>query len=1025
MEWARREGRTMKAIPAARKRNAAPRRRRVAPKVGAKSQAQGPVRWIVGIGASAGGLEAFSQLLEALATDTGMAFVLVQHLAPSHKSLLPDLLGAKTTLPVVQAEDGMALRANHVFVIPPNAELTIANGKLHLAARPGGPAQHLPINAFFHSLAQWSDGHSIGIILSGTADDGAIGLREIKAVGGITIAQDPATARHEGMPRAAIATDVVDLVLAPAAIAAELGRIAALPLVGIDVGIDGKAARRHPDEEPPDDGALQSIFQLLRKHSGVDFSQYKSSTVLRRLNRRMVLNRTTTVPRYLRLLRERPSEVGDLFSDLLIHVTSFFRDPHAFTALRNEVLPRLLQQRTPDAPLRLWVPGCSTGEEVYSLAICLVEAMESAHLSVPVQIFGTDVSDTAIQQARTATYSDALAGDIGPERLRRHFTRADGSFRANKALRDCCIFARHDVTRDPPFSRIDLVLCRNLLIYLGAPLQRRLVWLLHYALRPGGFLMLGAAESVGTQLDLFAPFDKANRIFVRKQADAVAAGRELLQPHGHAHGSARDERVAPPPARARAATHPSQEATQLLLSHYAPAGVIVDGDLRVVHFRGQTGAYLEPAPGEATLHLLRMLRGGLLSGTRSALQEARKSGAPARRESLQVEGSGRPRRIDVVVLPLPPNGPERHYLVLFEEGHRKSEAPARPGAARTAAGAKRGGESARAHDSELVEQLRRELAASRDYLQSVNQDLEAANEELQSANEEILSNNEELQSTNEELDTAKEEMQSTNEELNTLNDELRGRNDELSRLNGDLTNLLASIQVAIVIVGSDRRIRRFTPMAEGILHLIPSDVGRPFADLKPDIDLPDLGALIDAVIATTKIVEREVRDPQGRAWSLRIRPYQGNDGKVEGAVLSVFDVDAMVRGKQEVREALDLAEAVFATVREPMVVLDADLRVERANPAFCRAFGIEATSAVGALAGARWMRPELRRRLEEVFASDRPIEELAIEIDGTPNATGLVVNARRIPRAGGKPRLLLLAASEEPRLEPGALGSGA
>jgi two-component system, chemotaxis family, CheB/CheR fusion protein len=536
--------------------------------------------------------------------------------------------------------------------------------------------------------------------------------------------------------------------------------------------------------------------------------------------------------------------------------------------------------------------------------------------------------------------------------------------------------------------------------------------MLHYALRPGGFLMLGSSETIGTQTELFSIFDKSHRIYVRKQVGNALPAIA----HAPAPARPRDERLGVGAGRVRVATSLSHEASQLLLSRYAPAGVIVDSDLRVVHFRGQTGPYLEPAPGEATLHLLNMMRGGLLSGTRSALLEAKKSGEPAHRSALPVDGDGTTRSVDVVVLPLPEAVPERHFLVLFEEKAR-SAAPRDDGPqsdrSPPSMRPKRGAQSTRVREAAVVAGLQKELAESRAYLQSVNQDLESANQELQSANEEILSNNEELQSANEELDTAKEEMQSANEELATVNDELRARNDELSRLNADLGNLLASVQIAIVIVDPSQLIRRFTPKAESVLNLIPSDIGRPFSDIKPNIDLPEFGTLIEGVIRTGTIVERDVRDRQGRSWSLRIRPYQGIDGNVDGAVAALIDIDALVRDHAHVRDSLDLAEAIFATVREPMAVLDAELRLERVNPAFCRAFGLDPATAVGRLvselSGANWLQPELQRRLEQVLSIDRPFEDLELEIDGDAAANGRVLNARRIARAGGKPGLLLLA----------------
>lgn len=842
--------------------SAKPTRRKVGSAKVVRRVVAGPVRWIVGVGASTGGLDAFSQLLEGLPTDTGMAFVFVQHLAPHHDSILTELLAARTSMPVVQARNGMALRANQVFVIPPNVELTLARGKLRLAPRPAGRARHLPINAFFRSLSRRTEGNCIGVVLSGAAADGAIGLRELKAVGGITIAQDPATAGCDAMPRAAIATDAVDLVLAPKAIAVEIGRIAKLPAA--------VAGQRKPPRslvEEGDRGALAAVFQLLRAHSGVDFSQYKSSTVLRRLHRRMVLRRTASLARYLRLLHERPEEIGDLFNDLLIHVTSFFRDPPAFEQLRREVLPRLLRQRASEAPLRIWVPGCSTGEEAYSVAICLIEAMQALRKSVPVRIFATDVSEAAIQHARAGAYSAGISADVSPRRLARHFARVEGSYKVEKAVRDRVIFARHDVTRDPPFSRLDLVVCRNLLIYLDAPLQRRLLASFHYAIRPGGFLLLGAAESTGSQVGQFGVFDFANRVYVRRPAAGFNGTTGRVAAHSIRRESLEEEPFAAVPDPSSL----SQQAGEMLLARDARAGVIVDRDLRIVHFRGQTGAYLESPTGDANMHLLKMVRGGLLRGTRAAVDAARQKGKPAERVAMLLEAGARPRRIVVVVLPMTPAGPDRHYFVLFEEAAAKSGA------------APRRQRPVDVTSAELVTQLRHELAASRNYLQTVHQDFEAANEELQSANEEILSNNEELQSANEELDTAKEEMQSTNEELHTMNAELRERNAELAATARELAELSARTNSAAVIVDGDLRIRRTTAPALRLLGLVPGDVGRLLAEAVAPLGLAELGGWLRGVVERATVLERDV-PIDGRTVALRIDPRRGPEGIVDGAI---------------------------------------------------------------------------------------------------------------------------------------------
>jgi two-component system CheB/CheR fusion protein len=570
----------------------------------------------------------------------------------------------------------------------------------------------------------------------------------------------------------------------------------------------------------------------------------------------------------------------------LIHVTRFFREAESFTAIRKDVIPKLLKSVAADQSLRFWVCGCATGEEAYSLAITAVEAIEhSTDRNVRVQIFATDLSDAAVDHARSGTYPQAIERDVGQARLRRFFTAVDGQYRVSKQLRDMCVFARQDVTKDPPFSRLDLVMCRNVLIYMDTPLQRRLLGMFHYALNPNGYLVLGQAETVGSEADLFAIADKKHRIH-RKRSVAAALPAVALPAEARS-ALMRKSAGSMPAGRDKAI---ELEASRALVERYAPPGVVVDADLQIVQFRGHTGDYLEPSPGEASLNLLKMAKEGLLHGLRSSFVKAHKSKTAVRRDGLHVRNGDDWQPVSIEVVPVFALG-QPHYLVLFEKN-----GPA--AAAVTVRRAKKGKHDAKPNakaQATKLELLQRELAASRDYLQSIIQELEAANEELQSANEEILSSNEELQSTNEELDTAKEELQSTNEELNTVNDELQARNEEISRVNSDLINLLASIHVAIVIVGSDLRIRRFTPMAEKILNLIPADIGRVIGHIKPNINCADLEQLIVECMNSVTPLERDVQNLQGRWYSLRIRPYKNLDNKIDGAVLALFDVDLLKR----------------------------------------------------------------------------------------------------------------------------------
>ena len=964
---------------------------------------------IVGIGASAGGLEACSQLLSALPLDTGMAVVLVQHLAPKHSSVLPELLGGATKIPVHQALDGMRVEANNVYVIPPNVQMRIEDGKLRLLPRPDDHSQFMPIDYFFRSLAEFAMSRAIGIILSGTASDGAVGLREIKGMGGIIMAQDPKTARYDGMPRAAIATGLVDLVLPPEEMARELSRLSRHPFIR-------HIRPKHPGESlNVVDEHYSKIINILKSATGVNFIDYKKPTIKRRLQRRMVINKLASIQSYIRYLLENPAEVQSLYHDILIHVTRFFREPQSFPAMSEVVFPALLE-KNPDGPLRVWVPGCSTGEEAYSVAVALLEFLEGRSESIPIQIFGTDISESAVSQARAGIYPRSIAGEVSPARLRRYFNKIDSSYRVAKEVRDLCVFARQDLTRDPPFSKLDMIACRNVLIYLEPVLQKKLLAVFHYALKPSGHLLLGAAETTGPHADLFTLVDKRFKIYRKK---AMAPHRTELEfaPTGHQEVANPSKK---PLSGVKGPRDIQTEASQVLLARFAPAGVVVDSDLQIVQFRGQTGAFLEPSAGEASLSLLKMAREGLLFGLRSAVHEARKADKPARREGLRVKSGEGTRDVNLEVIPLK-DSPKRHYLVVFE-APRPPEVKAEP--RRPAAGKKKR-KGAVTEDHRMIQRLEDELAASREYLQSIIQDLEAANEELQSANEEVLSANEELQSTNEELDTAKEELQSTNEELNTVNEELHGRNEELSRANSDLLNLLGSVQIAIVMVSSDLRIRRFTPMAEKVLNLIPTDIGRPISDIKPNFECPDLERLLGEAIESVTVQEREVRDRQGGTYFLRIRPYKNLENRIEGAVISLFDITATKDESAQTELANLYGDTILDLVEDPLVIIDRSLRVKKANRAFSELFQVSSTEIEGRLffelGSGRWDSESLRKALEHVVSVDSGFQDFRITGDFPRGGRKeMTLSARQLGTKGSENFLILITLKEAEPEQPTA-----
>jgi two-component system, chemotaxis family, CheB/CheR fusion protein len=948
---------------------------------------------VVGIGMSAGGFEACCQLLQALPQHPGFAVVVVQHLSPHHPSALPQLMSGRAAVRFVEARDGTPVESNRVHVIPPEVYPQLVDGRLLMVPRPDQPGVPTPIDSFFVSLAMAQGERAIVVILSGMGSDGAQGVRAVKARGGFVFVQAPETAKYDGMPRAAIETGAADLVLPPAGLAQKLVELAGDPNVatGPDT-LDPFAA------EP---ARLNELFDMLRAVSGVDFSHYKSPTIKRRVLRRMALNRVADLPAYVDMLRSRPDEVRDLYSDILIHVTRFFREPESFEALSDKVLSRLIVKSRADNPIRIWVAGCATGEEVYSLVMTLLEHAGDRASGLNLQVFGTDVSEVAIQQARLGIYPATIAGDVSSERLRRFFTKVDSGYRISKSIRDYCVFARQDLTRDPPFSKLDLILCRNVLIYMDSTLQRKLIPTFHYALKPNGFLMLGQAETTGMRAELFALVDKEHKIYRKKQADRVEPAPPLGIPY-----------VIPPMARAQAQMAEElqgagrvvqKEATRILLDRYGPPGILVNEDLDILEFRGHTGKFLEPSPGDASLNLLKLARQGLLHSLRSGLQVARKNRKPVRKEGVRVRSNGGWIEVDLEIIPIVRLS-ALHFLVLFEEkeAHRGVVRRDSPGARPVS------GRDGR----EKKSRIEQELEATREYLQSIIQEMEATNEELQSANEEILSSNEELQSANEELDTAKEELQSTNEELNTLNDELHARNEELTRVNSDLMNLLATVPVALVIVTADLGIRHFTPMAERLFNLIRADLGRPITQLRPRFDCPWLGDIISEVIDRVKPFDREVQDEDGRWYTLGIRPYKGLENRIEGAVVTVVDIDAAKRHEMELTEAREYAEAIVEAARQPLVVMDESLEVRLVNRAFVEWSRLPREEVEGRqlheLPEGPWCTRHLREKLQDAVVQRRPVEGVAVNDarhDGQP--VSVVVNLRPIDGRRGRQRLIV------------------
>jgi two-component system, chemotaxis family, CheB/CheR fusion protein len=851
---------------------------------------------VVGIGASAGGLEAATLFFRELSPHLGIAYVLVLHLDPARESKVTEILARTTTIPMLQAKDGVRVEPDHVYVIPPNCEMTIDHWVLRLRDRDPHRSANTTIDTFLRSLAVAHGSDAIGVILSGTASDGTLGLEAIKGEAGITFAQEPASAKYDGMPASAIASGCVDFILPPVGIAKEIARIRRHPYI---------SDRHSAEVQHLGDGSdMEQIFRLLRRLTTVDFSGYKSPTIGRRIQRRMALQKIEKLTDYGNLLHRDSREVDALYQDLLINVTSFFRNPEAFAALRQLAYPPILEARTSaSGAIRIWVPGCSTGEETYSHAMSIVEFLGEERADIPIQVFGTDLSESAIQRARAGVYKENIEADLTPARLRRFFYKSDGGFQIKKSIRDLCIFSTQNVFNDPPFSRMDLVSCRNVMIYLNQSLQKRVIPIFHYSLNPTGFLMLGSTEGLlGSGSELFEMTDKKQKIFRKRLVSApVAFGFSMGKPE-HAPSGAQTVAPSKAPETLKIPMELQREADRLLLARYVPPAVLINEHLEILQTRGRTASFLELPSGKASLNLLKMARPGLLFELQGAIDEARKQGFEAIRQHVRVEDE-ETKTVTIRVVPFKvPTQPQHSFLIVFE-----SEAPGEDGLSTT--GLSQASTASLVVDTiplgeqsalgKQITQLRQELAATREYLQSIIDSQEGTNEELQSANEEIQSGNEELQSTNEELQTSKEELESANEELHTVNEEMQHRNELLTQLNNDLTNLLYSVSLPIVMVGADLSVRRFTPQAAAVLGLSSTDIGRPMPRLKLKLDMGSLEQNMLDVIQQVQSQQLHVQDNDGKWCILRIVPYRTMDNRIDGVVLSVMNEAGSLSSKTD------------------------------------------------------------------------------------------------------------------------------
>ena len=892
---------------------------------------------IVGIGASAGGLAALEAFFSSMPADRdpGMAFVVVQHLAPDHKSILTDLISRYTRMQAFEVADGMAVQRNCVYIIPPGYDMAFLNGALQLLEPSEPHGRRLPIDFFFRSLAQDLRERAIGIVLSGTGSDGALGVRAIKGEGGMVMAQTPATTEFDGMPRSAIATGLVDYELPPAEMPAQLIAYVAHAL--------RTPSNSLPLLAPNLENAMRKVHVLLRAQTSHDFSQYKPSTIHRRIERRMSVNQIDSLDSYVKFLQKTPSEVEVLFNDLLIGVTNFFRDPEAFQALESRVIPKLFEKKPSGSLIRVWTAGCSTGEEAYSIAILLVERMEVLKVGYAVQVFATDIDRRAIASARAGLFPGSIAADISPERLARFFTaEADGSFyRINKGIRDLLVFSEQDVIKDPPFSKLDLITCRNLMIYLNGDLQKKLIPLFHYALKPEGFLFLGTSEGIGDFGDLFSVADRKAKLYSRKEdfhgAQRVALSRFL--PPMLATDSSLPSGFAKAAKAVKGSLSLREVTEQALLKQVGAVAALVSGNGDVLYLHGRAGQFLEPMPGEAGINnILKMARDGLRRVLVTALHKALATKDIVSCPNLSIKTNGHFATIDLTVRPVtsgPGASPESPlFLVVMEESAHSFPVPATSEVSLPS-------QSPSVAEEQIVA-LKQELRAKEEYLQSTNEELESSTEELKSSNEEMQSVNEELQSTNEEMETAKEELQSVNEELTTVNTELQTKVADLSRANNDMNNLLAGTNIGTVFVDFKLCILRFTPAARTIINLIPSDVGRPVAHTVTN--LVGYSALVEDVqfvLDTLLPREVEVKSADGKTYAMRIQPYRTLENVIEGAVITFVDISAMV----QMREALRIANnqlrlaVVVRDACDAITVQALDGRIIAWNPGAVRLFG--------------------------------------------------------------------------------------
>ena len=956
---------------------------------------------IVGIGASAGGLEPFEQFFRHAPIDSGMAFVLVSHLDPDHASMLTEILQRTTSMPVVEALDQVKVLPNCVYAIPPNRDMSIFNGELQLSAPDMPRGQRMVIDAFLRSLAEDQGEKAIGIVLSGTGTDGTLGLRAIQGAGGITLVQEPSTAKYDGMPISAIQAGYATYVLP----------VDKMPEKMLSGSRNFSFQQEKQNLPASTTSGMNRILMLLRSATGHDFSLYKKSTIGRRIERRMSQHNIESLETYARYLKEHLPEVHWLFKELLINVTSFFRDAEAFVALKHDILPMMLKDKPEGYVFRVWVAGCASGEEAYSIAILLRELMDETHNEFKTQIYSTDLDDDAIALARAGIYPPNIAQDVAPERLRRFFIKEDAGYRVKKEIREMVVFATQSIIKDPPFTKLDLLSCRNLMIYLEPDLQNRVIPAFHYALKPGGVLFLSPSESIGNHTDLFLPLNRKWKLY--QTTPSVASTRAVMS---SGLSWTRDDNIkGPDEVISKIKETDFAELTKrALLQSYAPASVVTNpkGDILFVH--GDTGKYLRPAPGQATLNVIDMARDGLQLELRTAIHIATDKSTPTLNREVSFGNHGDYHSVSFSVRPLPyPDASNGLLLISFQEvGIAKSLQSGADIASLPKPG--RGKRTINVDEVRRVEELERELTYTKENLHATIEEQQASNEELKSTNEEMQSTNEELQSTNEELETSKEELQSVNEELVTVNAELQDKIEQLAGMQNDMKNLLDNINIGTVFLNDTLSIKRFTRDAVRVYRLVSSDVGRPLADIKSNIEGDDLLTDAQSVLDTLVPREREVCTVSGAWFLARIQPYRTLDNVIDGVVLTFTDVTKRIQAETAIHDTQKLAESIVDTVREPLIVLDSTFKVISASRSFYRSFCVTKEETVGRqffeLGSRQWDIPKLKELLETLLPQNQTFENYEVELDfPSIGKRKMQLNARRIAGKADEMQLILLA----------------